>query len=180
MKQFSSSSLKNLHPLFKQGMTILIQNRRDKKKLEECYNLFLQCADKFKDPQAFLRVSACYFRAIGTERDIEKSFEYARKAKEQGLIEGIYWFGLNYFWKFNFNEAYQCFHHLAQQGHLTSIYFEGFLEYYGLGIIKNKENGRRKMLHVLTSGDAYWTYIYSEIFNIVVLSFHMIKTNSIV
>jgi TPR repeat protein len=99
MQLVSFSLLNNLHSLIKQGMTILIQNSIYKMKLEECFKLFLQCADQFKDSQAFWRVSACCFRAIGTERDIEKSFEYDRKAKKQGLTEGIYWF-LSYFASF--------------------------------------------------------------------------------
>jgi hypothetical protein len=76
MQQVLFSSLNNLHPLIKQGMNILIQNRRDKKKLEESFNLFQQCAEQFKDPQAFWRVSACYGIGIGTEID-DKILEYA-------------------------------------------------------------------------------------------------------
>jgi TPR repeat protein len=163
MEQPSFSSLKNLHPLIKEGTSLLISNRRDTKKLEECFKLFLQCADQFKDPQAYWRVSACFYDGIGTERDRAKSFEYALKAKEQGLIEGIFWLGVNCYWKKNYKEAYHCFHQLAQQGHLSSILWEGFLEYYEWGIKKNQENGRRKILHVVTSGDGYWTYVYSEI-----------------
>jgi hypothetical protein len=162
MKSLSFSSLINLHSLIKQGMTLLIEKPKDKKKVEECFKLFLQRADQFNDPQAFWRVSACYARAIGTKEDKYKSFEYAFKAKEQGIIEGIFWFGVNCYQKFKDKEAYQCFHQLAQRGNLASIYWEGYLEYNGSGIDKNEENGRRKILHVLTNGDGYWTYAYSE------------------
>jgi TPR repeat protein len=92
MHDVSFSSLNSLHSLIKQGMALLIQNRKDNKKIEESFNLFLQCSNQIKDPQAFWRVSACYGRGIGTKENKDKSFEYAFKAKEQGLIEGIFGF----------------------------------------------------------------------------------------
>jgi TPR repeat protein len=108
-QQLSVSSLKNLHPLIQEGMSILIQNSKDKKKLEECFKLFLQYSNQFKHPQAFWRVLACYGIGIGTERNLSKSFEYAKKAKEHGLIEGIFWFCINCYWKHKFKETYQFF-----------------------------------------------------------------------
>jgi hypothetical protein len=65
--------------------------------------------------------------------------------------------------KYRVKEAYQCFHQLSQQGHLASIVCEGYIEFHGLSTAKNEENGRNKMLSVLTTSDGYWTFQYSEI-----------------
>jgi TPR repeat protein len=144
-------------------MNILVQFRTDKKKLEECFKLFKQCSDEFNDPEAHAKVSACYYRGIGTEQDKNKSFEYAQKSKEQGSTEGTYWYAVNCWLKGIYIEAFQCFQQLSQQLHSASIFFEGCLEICGQGIPKNKQNGRKKMFPILTSGNGYWTYQYSEI-----------------
>jgi TPR repeat protein len=160
--QFTVLSLTNLNPLISQGMKILIHFREDKKKQKESFQFFLQCADQFQDPEAFWRLSACYYRGIGVKEDKNKSFEYAQKAKEKGSIEGTFWFAVNCWWKHNDQEALLLLHQLAEQGHLASFFWEGLYEYYGDGIQQNIENGKRKMFLVLTSNDGFWTFIYSD------------------
>jgi TPR repeat protein len=125
-------------------MNILIQFRTDKQKLQECFQIFKFCSDQFNDLEGSANVSACYYRAIGTEEDKEKSFEYAQKSKEQGSIEGTYWYAVNCWWRGKYDEAFQCFYQLSQQGHLPSIFFEGYLEINGKGTQKNRENGKNK------------------------------------
>jgi TPR repeat protein len=66
--------LNNLHPIAIDGMNILIQSRTDKQRHQECFQLFKQCSDEFNDPEALAKVSACYYRGIGTEENKNKSF----------------------------------------------------------------------------------------------------------
>jgi hypothetical protein len=51
------------------------------------------------------------------------------------------------------------------------MFWEGYCEWRGKGIEKNEENGKRKMFLVLTSGDGYWTFVYSHILSYGVCGF---------
>jgi TPR repeat protein len=66
-----------------------MQFKTDKEKIQEYFHLFKQCSNEFNDPEAHAKVSACYFRGIGTEEDKKKSFEYAQKLKVQGFRKNI-------------------------------------------------------------------------------------------
>lgn len=87
------------------------------------------------------------------------------KAKEKGSLCGLLWYGLCCCSKAhqNFKEAFQSFHQLTEKGNLSGIYWEGACEYFGYGTVQNESSGRKKILFVLTCGDGYWTYCYSQV-----------------
>jgi hypothetical protein len=56
-------------------MNILNPSGNDKNKLQEFFHLFKQCSEQFYDLEALAKLSACYYREIGTKKDKNKSYE---------------------------------------------------------------------------------------------------------
>jgi hypothetical protein len=146
-----------LHSKIILAMAILKEHRSDQNKLKEAFILFKEASDETKEPEACWRTAACYFKGIGVKQDLNLALEYSKISMEQGSIDGIFWHGRIHYCKDKYQDAYLYIHKAAKTGHLASIYFEGVCEYYGRGVQKNKESGKRKGLSVLESGDVYLT-----------------------
>jgi TPR repeat protein len=144
-------------------MKIFRENRSNKEKLKEAFQMLKEVADETQDPEACWRVGACYCRGIGVEKNLQISLEYAKISMDKGSIDGVFWYGRILSDIHSGAKVLSYFQQAAKADHLAAIFGEGNCIAYGYGIKANKEIGKQKSLTALTSGDGYWTLVYSRL-----------------
>lgn len=107
---------------------------------EEIAKLYLQAADLGYAP-AQNSLGDCYYNGVGVEKNIERAFEWYRKAAEQGLSEAQYnlarCFG-NHAKKLMFVWMKRA----ADQAHPKALYKVGEFYEYGRGVEPNRQQAK--------------------------------------
>jgi serine/threonine protein kinase len=76
--------------LIQEGMNLLRNHLFDKKIEKQVFSSLKKVADDHNDAEALWRVSACFLRGIGTQKDKKMAQIYAKKSMEQDSVDGIY------------------------------------------------------------------------------------------
>lgn len=79
------------------------------------FNFYIHRANQ-DNPYVNSKISECYFRGKGVQKDIDQALNYALKAESQGSTKGYYNIGVCYELKFDYENALIYFHKAHNQG----------------------------------------------------------------
>lgn len=86
------------------------------------------------------------------------ALKYAKKAKNRGSIDGIFWFGQS---QDSYDDAFPSFQEACDQDHLAAKFYVGFCKYHGWGIANDEKEGKCLMEEVFNSSDRFWTFVHA-------------------
>lgn len=156
------------------GMELLKNQSNNQNSEKLAAKLFQQVADD-GDLEACWRIAACFCKGIGVDRNNQLGSFYAEKAMNEGLVDGIFWYGISCE---SYEKAFPYLKESYEKGHLAGKFFVGWFESTGHGTTQNVEEGKKKIEEVGMSEDSYWTNVFSLILEKGMFGFNADKVRS--